>query len=117
MTTDKSLVKRTGSRKREEITSVRSTPAKSFFVSMLTRDIELADAILDLLDNCVDGALRSRTEELTAKDSLEEYWAHIDFDETMFRIEDNCGGIPWKLAKDYAFCLGRPEAAEEYDVK
>jgi hypothetical protein len=117
MTTNKSLVKRDGSQKREEIKSVRSTPAKSFFVSMLTRDIELADAILDLLDNCVDGALRTRPAEVAAKDSLEGYWAHINFNETMFRIEDNCGGIPWKLARDYAFCLGRPDAADEYDVK
>ena len=36
----------------------QASPAKRFFVEMLTRDIELADAILDLLDNCVDGALR-----------------------------------------------------------
>jgi len=34
------------------------SPTKQFFVSMLTRDINLADAILDLLDNCLDGALR-----------------------------------------------------------
>ncbi|EMG7739050.1 TPA: ATPase, partial [Escherichia coli] len=35
------------------------SPSKRFFVSMLTRDIDLNDAILDLLDNCVDGALRT----------------------------------------------------------
>ena len=35
--------------------TVDATPVKSFFVDMLTRDIELVDAILDLLDNCVDG--------------------------------------------------------------
>lgn len=35
-----------------------ASPTKRFFVSMLTRDINLADAILDLLDNCLDGALR-----------------------------------------------------------
>ena len=38
--------------------TVDATPVKSFFVDMLTRDIELVDAILDLLDNCVDGILR-----------------------------------------------------------
>ena len=31
-------------------------PTKQFFVSMLTRDIRLEDAILDLVDNCLDGA-------------------------------------------------------------
>ena len=38
--------------------SVNASPAKSLFVSMLTRDLTLEDAILDLLDNCVDGILR-----------------------------------------------------------
>ena len=33
-----------------------ASPTKQFFVSMLTRDINLADAILDLVDNCLDGA-------------------------------------------------------------
>ena len=37
---------------------VDASPVKSFFVQMLTRDIELSDAILDLLDNCIDGILR-----------------------------------------------------------
>ncbi|MBF0956152.1 MAG: hypothetical protein HXK15_07140, partial [Actinomyces sp.] len=36
----------------------QASPTKQFFVSMLTRDIGLADAILDLLDNCLDGAMR-----------------------------------------------------------
>ena len=40
-------------------TPVDASPVKSFFVSMLTRDIKLEEAILDLLDNCVDGILRS----------------------------------------------------------
>jgi hypothetical protein len=33
-------------------------PQKRFFVSMLTRDIDLDDAILDLIDNSVDGVMR-----------------------------------------------------------
>ncbi len=94
----------------EVIKSVPSHPAKSFFVSMLTRDIDMQDAILDLLDNCVDGAIRTRSKETVDEDSLEGYWAHIKFDENRFVIEDNCGGIPWKIAKEYAFCMGRPES-------
>ena len=39
---------------------MNASPVKSLFVSMLTRDIQLEDAILDLLDNCVDGILRSK---------------------------------------------------------
>ncbi|MCV4784283.1 hypothetical protein OFM36_33100, partial [Escherichia coli] len=37
---------------------IAAFPAKRFFVEMLTRDIELSDSILDLLDNCLDGVLR-----------------------------------------------------------
>ena len=43
----------------KEDSSIDVAPAKSFFVHMLTRDIALSDAILDLLDNCVDGILRA----------------------------------------------------------
>jgi hypothetical protein len=103
--------KRAGKAAKEEIKSVPSTPAKSFFVSMLTRDIDLQDAILDLLDNCVDGAIRSRTKKEADEDTLRGYWANIKFGEKKFVIEDNCGGIPWKLAKEYAFCMGRPPDA------
>jgi hypothetical protein len=40
------------------IDRAEASPTKQFFVSMLTRDISLADAILDLVDNCLAGALR-----------------------------------------------------------
>src|SRR5437762_11337005 len=111
MTTKKLTAKSNGTRKKEEIKSVPSTPAKSFFVTMLTRDIDLQDAILDLLDNCVDGAIRSRSKEMADKDSLKGFWAKIKLGEKKFVIEDNCGGIPWKLAKNYAFCMGPSASA------
>lgn len=83
------------------------SPAKRFFVEMLTRDIELADAILDLLDNCVDGALRS-TAIKTDKPYV-GFFAHIDLTEDKFQIVDNCGGISRSLAENYAFRFGRPD--------
>ena len=98
--------------KKPEIERVTNYPAKKFFVSMLTRDIELQDAILDLLDNCVDGAIRCRPKELDEQESLEGFWAKIAFDGDKFRIEDNCGGISWKIAHDHAFCMGRPEGVK-----
>lgn len=82
----------------------QASPTKQFFVSMLTRDISLADAILDLLDNCLDGALRSAHGEDV------DYSAHrvrIEMAEDYFLIEDNCGGIPRDVARDYAFKMGR----------
>lgn len=84
---------------------VDASPVKSFFVHMLTRDIKLEDAILDLLDNCVDGILRSSTTH-NGERPYEDYYAEIDFKKDSFSISDNCGGIPWKL-HDYAFRMGR----------
>jgi hypothetical protein len=91
---------------------VTASPSKSFFVRMLTRDINLKDAILDLLDNCVDGILRqlrdTGKEELLKSDKpYDGYWAKITANPTKFSIEDNCGGIPKDLAINSAFRLGR----------
>jgi len=85
---------------------VDASPVKSFFVHMLTRDIKLEEAILDLLpDNCVDGILRSHAS--TSKDEpYAGFKAEIDFEKETFSISDNCGGIPWSL-HDYAFRMGR----------
>ena len=85
---------------------IDASPAKAFFVWMITRDIELQDAILDLLDNCVDGIRR-----IGAKSGDKPYtgrYAHITFGQDQFCIEDNCGGIPIATARDYAFRMGRP---------
>ena len=85
---------------------VSAAPVKSFFVSMLTRDIKLEEAILDLLDNCVDGILRTEGKPKKGKKPYEGFWAEIKFGKDMFEISDNCGGIPWDL-HDYAFRMGR----------
>lgn len=95
------------------------TPAKRFFVEMLTRDIELEDAILDLLDNCLDGAIRTNARKRVkplAQKAYEGYWAEITLNENEFRIKDNCGGISTEVAKEYAFKFGRPRANIDTDV-
>ncbi|NHB12211.1 ATP-binding protein [Burkholderia cepacia] len=92
-------------------------PAKRFFVEMLTRDIELQDAILDLLDNCVDGAMRSNEgKQIDPMRPYNGYEAKINFDENSFTIADNCGGITLELAEKQAFRLGRPEERENEDM-
>lgn len=82
----------------------QASPTKQFFVSMLTRDISLADAILDLLDNCLDGAMR------LADGNYVDYAKHfvkIEIARDHLSIVDNCGGIPREVAKNYAFKMGR----------
>jgi len=91
----------------EKIGSAVASPTKDFFVRMLTRDIELQDAILDLLDNCVDGIVRSGSKHGAAL-PYEGFKATISIATDHFIIEDNCGGIPIEVAKKYAFAIGRP---------
>lgn len=82
----------------------QASPTKQFFVSMLTRDISLADAILDLLDNCLDGALRLVH---GARVDYAKHFVRINIAGDHFCIADNCGGIPRDVAKNYAFKMGR----------
>lgn len=93
----------------------QASPTKRFFVSMLTRDISLADAILDLLDNCLDGAMR------LADGNNVDYAKHfvkIEIAGDHFSIADNCGGIPREVAKNYAFKMGRePDDDRDSDAE
>ncbi len=82
----------------------QATPTKQFFVSMLTRDISLEDAILDLVDNCLDGALRLAD---GADVDYHQHFVKVRLAKDQFFIEDNCGGIPRDVAIDYAFKMGR----------
>jgi len=89
--------------------SVSARPAKRFFVELLTRDIHVEDAILDLLDNCVDGIIRSQPKK-RGDMPYEGFWANITVNHGSFEIKDNCGGIPWE-EHDRAFRMGRPFSA------
>ncbi|MER8896075.1 ATP-binding protein [Mesorhizobium sp. M0187] len=90
-------------------------PTKRFFVSMLTRDIDLDDAILDLIDNSVDGAMRSQKKGGTVKTPYTGFKAQLKISRGTFILEDNCGGIPDNRI-DAAFRLGRPETQLDSDI-
>ena len=89
----------------------RTAPTKEFFVEMLTRDIELQDAVLDLLDNCLDGVLRQPKSKGSVTAPYKDYWTNVTMTKDKFVIEDNCGGIPREIAVRYAFAMGRPSDA------
>ncbi|HCM9744455.1 ATP-binding protein [Enterobacter hormaechei] len=78
---------------------INANPTKEFFIEMLTRDIALDRAILDLIDNSVDAA-----RQVNKPDS----WIRLNFDTDKFEIYDNCGGMDKHLAQTYAFRFGRP---------
>jgi hypothetical protein len=81
-----------------------ANPTKDFFIRMLIKDIELTRAIIDLVDNSVDGALRIRDGK-----NFVGLTVRIEATPLRFRISDNCGGISVELARKYAFRFGRPD--------
>lgn len=93
---------------------VDARPEKRFFVEMLTRDIEFAPAVIDLVDNSVDGAKRLRPEPAADDDDPPARFDGLRVDLQLepggFEISDNCGGFSEQVATDYAFRFGRSTA-------
>lgn len=85
--------------------AIHASPTKDFFVTMITRDIPLADCIFDLIDNSIDAARRQLKNKGT--NSFDGFYAHIEFDKNTFTLKDNCGGISLSDAIDHAFHFGR----------
>lgn len=75
---------------------------KRFFIEMLTKDIELLPAIVDLVDNSVDGA-----RDLHPDGNLTGQFVRITTADGSFSITDNSGGIDVDVARHYAFRFGR----------
>jgi hypothetical protein len=84
---------------------------------MFTRDISLEDCILDLIDNSIDGLVRTRKLDISSVILQENTMAatskkanllqiDISYSETHFEIKDNCGGIRRKDALEDVFNFG-----------
>jgi len=86
---------------------IDASPTKDFFISMLIKDIGTTRAIIDLVDNCVDGARRLRP-----SGNYQGLRIAIEATKNNFQVSDNCGGIPVELARNYAFRFGRPADME-----
>lgn len=86
---------------------VNASPTKEFFVNMLVRDILLKQAIIELIDNSIDGARNIRKDN-----EFKGLEIKVSFNDEKFVIEDNCGGIPLDVAANYAFRFGRPKDAK-----
>src|SRR4051794_17286852 len=98
----------------DDILEVDSTPAKRPFIEVLVRDITLLAAIVDLVDNSVDGARAQRAAgEIPAGNGgpiqtgpLGGYRLHIEVSGDGLTLRDNCGGISVDDAEEYAFRFG-----------
>ena len=82
----------------QQVIKVEANPTKDCFIYMITRDIETRAAIVELIDNAIDGAKRLRKDGDYS--GLE---IRILFDSNRFTIEDNCGGFDIETATKYAF--------------
>jgi hypothetical protein len=69
----------------EDPKEVTGSPTKAFFISMLTRDISLRDAIGDLVDNAVDGIKKLTQDSF----NYGGYEITIDLSGNSFVIIDN----------------------------
>ena len=86
---------------------IQGNPTKSFFIQMITRDITINDAIIDLLDNSIDGASRIKSDDYSG------LRIDLTLNENEFVVKDNCGGFSIDTAKKYAFRFGRPDDAPQ----
>lgn len=80
---------------------VNSSPSKEFFLNMITKDVTVESAILDLIDNSIDAYKRNQ-------ENHNEGHISIDYDlaQDYFMIRDNCGGMTKEIAETKAFMFG-----------
>ena len=102
-----------------------ASPEKRLFISLLTRDISLVAALLDLIDNSVNAALEPYSQNLKSANQYLEVFAddtvkpsveislHVSPDKV--EISDTAGGISATTAAESVFKFGR--AAEGQDGK
>ncbi len=94
--------------------SANARPTRHFFIDMLTANIALEDAILDLVDNAIDALSRTREIDLsekllfsTSEESHPPAEIFIKVSAREISIQDNCGGIQKSDAIENVFRIGR----------
>lgn len=99
----------------------KASPEKRLFISLLTRDISLIAAILDLIDNSINAALEPIADQLADatgylkvlkdEDIVPTTDISIIVDADQVLVQDTAAGIPLETARDHVFKFGR--SAEE----
>lgn len=97
--------------------SADARPEKRLFISLLTRDIPLTAAFLDLLDNSVNAAIQRYSSRLRSADDymavfqdndiIPSVKIHLNWSEDKVEIRDTASGISSQTARDYVFRFGR----------
>jgi hypothetical protein len=94
-----------------------ASPEKRLFISLITRDIPLVDAFLDIVDNSINAALEPLAAKLKTADDYQRLLADskmkpkvsIDIQVKASRIvvSDNASGISAATAAEHVFKFGR----------
>lgn len=92
-------------------------PEKRLFISLITRDISLIDAFLDLIDNSINAALEPLADDLKTADNYQRLLANskmkpkveidISVGSAKIMVTDNAGGISAEIAEKHVFKFGR----------
>jgi hypothetical protein len=102
-----------------------ANPEKRLFVHLITRDISLGDAILDLIDNSINAALQPLADNLKTADDYERFLAdkqrkpttdiELTVSSARILVYDSAPGISAKAAENDVFRFGRAEGGHEND--
>ncbi len=100
-----------------------ASPEKRLFISLITRDISLIDAFLDVIDNSINAALEPLASDLKTADDYQRLLSNnrikpkVEIDITVSSskivVRDTAHGISWKTAKEDVFKFGRAEAGAD----
>lgn len=92
-------------------------PEKRLFIDLITRDISLIDALLDLIDNSINAAIEPMANNLktaadydrllTDPDIKPKVRIEIAVGSSRLTVSDNAGGISSSTAAEHVFKFGR----------
>lgn len=77
---------------------IDASPTKELFLDTLIKDVNISDAILDLVDNAIDGYIRNNIEGRRT--------INLEISKNKFLIHDTCGGIDVDSARKEVFRFG-----------
>lgn len=83
---------------------IDASPTKELFLDTLIKDVNITDAILDLVDNAIDGYTRH---EFANRRSIS-----LELSKSKFLIHDTCGGIDLESARNEVFRFGVVKGGE-----
>jgi hypothetical protein len=97
-----------------------ANPEKRLFISLITRDISLADAIIDLTDNSVNAAMIPLKNQFSSPEDFHRLFVSknispkvsisVTFDKDNITVTDDADVIDFESAKDEVFRFGHSSA-------